>query len=212
MGGHREETLHELALGLGLEHQPVGSGEHPREDRKTECRFVVGRWMQDGRAFHPVDDPHGRVVEVRIEDERVDIGGHCRFHQLGQDRALQVDPPLCIAERRIRRGRQERGGERVERRIPPGAGWEADHRDTADRLFAGRVDVGPGDEVLRATGQHLDLPAVPCCEVFRQQSRGRLRAADDGRPVAGQDEGELHRIARRPSAVGLTPRTRPRAQ
>jgi hypothetical protein len=51
MGCHREPLLDQLALGGGLEDQPVGGVEHPVEDGQMERRLVVGGRMQDGR--HP---------------------------------------------------------------------------------------------------------------------------------------------------------------
>ena len=57
--------LHQLPFGRGLEDQPVGGAEHPREDRQSEGGLVVGGRVEDGRRPDPVDEPHRRVVEVR---------------------------------------------------------------------------------------------------------------------------------------------------
>ena len=71
MGRHREPPLHQLPFGRGLEDQPVGGAEHPREDRQSEGGLVVGGRVEDGRCPDPVDEPHGRVVQVRVEDQCV---------------------------------------------------------------------------------------------------------------------------------------------
>jgi len=99
VGCHRERPLHQVPLCHCLENQAVGRLEHPGEDRQAEGGLVVGRRMENRRDRHLVDDPHRRVVEVRIEDEHVRLGvdggiGHCRRH-----RPLQVDPSLGVLKR-----------------------------------------------------------------------------------------------------------------
>jgi len=71
--GHGEPALYELPFGRRLEDQTVSGVEHPREDRQPEGRLVVGGRVEDGRGPDPVDEPHGRVVQVRIEDQGIGI-------------------------------------------------------------------------------------------------------------------------------------------
>ncbi len=96
MGGHGEGALHQVALGCRLEDEPVGGGEHRREDGQVQGGLVVGGRMQDGRCRYPVDGPHRGVVEVRIEDDRIGIGpgrglGQRRYHG-----PLEVDPAFGV--------------------------------------------------------------------------------------------------------------------
>src|SRR5664279_3804083 len=98
----------------------------------------------------------------------------------------------------------------MERRVPPRGGGEPCHPDAVDHLHAFGVDVGPGDEVLGAAGQDVDLPTLAGHEVLGQDPRRRLRPTDDCRAVTRHDERDPHRTRRTGPAAGLTRRKRRR--
>ena len=110
----------------------------------------------------PVDEPDRRVVQVRIEDQRVGVGVERGLDQLGYHRPLEVDPPLGLGRRGPGRLGEQRSRKRMERRFAPGHRVEAHHPHSVDVLLpAGKVSAQVTKSSARLVRTSTSHPLSP---------------------------------------------------
>ncbi len=161
------------------------------EDAQVEDAVVLGGRHQQALVRSDLETEVGGPVAVREEDERVVVllVRPQVLDQGGRDRAVLLQPAALLEVAVLEEA--DLVGDRIEGLEPALADdREAQHPDAVDARLAGWQHVLPAQVVDRGRGQDRDL--VPLRHVLGDPAAVQLRPADDLRPVALDDEADLH--------------------
>jgi hypothetical protein len=189
-GPDRKMRRQKAALDLGVVRDAGRRAEHLLVDVQMNRGFVVGGRHQDRLVRRDSDAKHRRRVQIGEEDQDVVLLMVALqvFEQRGTPRSL-LPEPLHLVIARVGR-REDPFGVPVEdvdvallRVCEPADG------DAANAVGALGILVLPGDVVLRAGRQHVDLMLRR--EPLRYQAAVVLRSAEDLRSITLDDEGNF---------------------